>query len=416
LPVDDAKTVFLHYWFVTSTNNPKSDPVAIWMNGGPGCSSLGGALIELGPYTFTGQVHNDSGVPELMNNLNAWTTVSSVLFLEQPAGVGFSYAVNGSTHSDDYIQSQNTYGFLLNFFGAYPEYANNDFYITGESYAGVYVPTLAYRILEGNKAGKPHVNLKGIAVGNGCWGSEVGTCCGSPDSDRIAITNYYYHAMVSEQLWIDIHEECGPTFNSTSKTCRRLIRDGLSVGNIDIYDVYDVCPGDSATSALKSLRAPVGALQHVEDPVVCVDNDLSNQFLDNPEVRKAFHLENSSVTNWQDCSGIDYNSNLPDERPMYAVLIENIRVLIYNGDADACVPWVGNYEWVRSMNIPETSAWHPWQASTVDGSRSWTGGFVTEYGKNFTFLTIKHAGHMVPQYEPEAAITFYSKFLKDEEW
>jgi carboxypeptidase C (cathepsin A) len=102
---------------------------------GPGCSSIGGFLTELGPFTFTGE-KDSTGVPLLQPNPYGWTTVSSVIFLEQPAGVGYSYAVNGSNASDDFIQSQNTYGFLLNFFKAYPEFSKNDFFLTGESYAG----------------------------------------------------------------------------------------------------------------------------------------------------------------------------------------------------------------------------------------------------------------------------------------
>ena len=67
IPVDDAKTVFLHYWFVTSTGNPTTDPVAVWMNGGPGCSSLEGFLTELGPFMFTGQ-RDSTGLPTLTDN------------------------------------------------------------------------------------------------------------------------------------------------------------------------------------------------------------------------------------------------------------------------------------------------------------------------------------------------------------
>ena len=107
IPADADNTVFLHYWFVTSTGNPATDPVAVWMNGGPGCSSLEGFLTELGPFQFTGE-RDSTGLPLMRDNPYAWTTVSSVLFLEQPAGVGFSYSVNGSTRTDDWIQSQNT--------------------------------------------------------------------------------------------------------------------------------------------------------------------------------------------------------------------------------------------------------------------------------------------------------------------
>jgi hypothetical protein len=161
--------------------------------------------------------------------------VSSVLFIEQPAGVGFSYATNGSITSDDYIQSQNTYGFLLSFFAAYPEFSKNQFFITGESYAGIYVPTLAYRVYEGNMAGKPYINIAGAAIGNGCWGDAVGTCSGSPDSDRIALTFYHGHSMIAQSRWDSMIAACGEGFNSSSNECsaeKGAAFDG--VGNIDV--------------------------------------------------------------------------------------------------------------------------------------------------------------------------------------
>jgi carboxypeptidase C (cathepsin A) len=302
---------------------------------------------------------------------------------------------------------------MLNFFKAFPEYASNDFYISGESYAGIYVPTLANRIVMGNAAGNAKINIKGIAVGNGCWGSEVGTCSSSSDANRYAVELFKGHSMIAQSTYADIIATCGPMMNGTSQDCQSLINNALSnVGNIDVYDVYDTC--NDGLAASKNLRAPASSVEHLKDPVTCLNSDLGRKFMDNAAVRKAFHLENATLSEWTTCYSIDYTSNLPDERPMYAELIKNIRVLIYNGDADSCVPWIGNYEWVRSMNIPETNAWAPWMVNYE--SRSWTGGFVVDYGTNFSFLTIKHAGHMVPQYEPEAAITFFSNFIQNKPW
>ena len=380
LPVDANQTLFLHYWFVTSSGDPSKDPVAIWMNGGPGCSSIGGFLTELGPFSFTGET-DSTGLPTLQDNPYGWTTVSSVLFLEQPAGVGYSYAVNGSMTSDDFIQSQNTYGFLLNWFKAFPEFSTQDFFITGESYAGIYVPTLANRIVDGNAAGMPYVNLKGIAVGDGCIGNSVGTCGDGPDGLQIEFDLFYGHGMISQTAKESVYALCG-NWIDISQDCENAAYNAIgNVGNINIYDVYDTCPGFSSSSLRKKshpalggkpvMHAPNRVLsEHVEDPVYCIP-DGSSDFMNNDAVKKALHVDKAPVSTWSDCSGIDYTDNLVSLLPTYPKLISNMNVLIYSGDADACVPWNGSYNWTRNLGFEETLPWQPWMVSAE--GRSWTG-------------------------------------------
>ena len=139
----------------------------------------------------------------------------------------------------------------------------------------------------------------------------------------------------------------------------------------------------------------------MNDPVQCLNAELGRMFMNAPAVRKAFHVDNSSLTTWEVCYNIDYTATIPDEREMYRTLIANMRILIYNGDADACVPWVGNEEWTRSMAYPVSEPWRPWMVQYED--RAWTGGFVVSYGQNFSFLTIKHAGHVRAQHSTAQA-------------
>ena len=114
-------------------------------------------------------------------NPNPWQRglTGSVL---RGAGVGFSYCDYDNCTASDTSTAIDNHGVLKAFFKGFPEFAKNDFYITGESYAGVYCPTLAEQIMNDpdNK-----INLKGLAVGNGCWGSKVGLCAFGADMDRI---------------------------------------------------------------------------------------------------------------------------------------------------------------------------------------------------------------------------------------
>ncbi len=85
-------------------------------------------------------------------NPYSWNLNANVLYLESPAGVGFSY---GKT-ADDLIANDTTTArdnlvAMRMFFDKFPQFRRNDFYISGESYAGIYIPTLAKAILDFNE-------------------------------------------------------------------------------------------------------------------------------------------------------------------------------------------------------------------------------------------------------------------------
>jgi serine carboxypeptidase-like clade 1 len=121
----------LHYWLVESESpTAKTDPVVFWFNGGPGCSSLDGYFYEHGPFHVIEPVDNTSAVPPLYLNPNRWSQVANTVFLESPAGVGFSYADTpaGTIHNDT-STAEDAYAALTVFFEGFPEYQANDFYL-----------------------------------------------------------------------------------------------------------------------------------------------------------------------------------------------------------------------------------------------------------------------------------------------
>ncbi|MFQ6655163.1 hypothetical protein Gotur_025840, partial [Gossypium turneri] len=134
--VDSKAGRALFYYFAESPNNSSTNPLVLWLNG-----------------------------------------VANVIFLESPAGVGFSYSNTSSDyqHTGDKSTARDAYTFLINWLERFPQYKTRDFYITGESYAGHYVPQLAYTIfLNNKKANQTLINLKGIAVGNGWIDDHTG--------------------------------------------------------------------------------------------------------------------------------------------------------------------------------------------------------------------------------------------------
>ena len=170
---DGSQGAMLHYWLTLSENKPATDPLVVWLQGGPGCSSLFGLLYENGQFRFSGETDNSTGLPTLVQNPYAWTKVANMLWLEQPVGVGFSYCLSDNC-TCDYEGCPfgiDAYGFFVNFFKGYPELSKLDFHISGESYGGVYVPYVADSVLMGNQqGGNQKVNLKGILIGNGVGG------------------------------------------------------------------------------------------------------------------------------------------------------------------------------------------------------------------------------------------------------
>ncbi|PNX90791.1 serine carboxypeptidase 20-like protein, partial [Trifolium pratense] len=113
------------------------------------------------PFNFEKPVTKEA-LPKLHVNPYSWSKVSNVIYLDSPVGVGFSYSKNVSDYNTgDAKTASDTHTFLLRWFELYPEFLANPLFIAGESYAGVYVPTLADKIVQGIEAGtKPKLNFK----------------------------------------------------------------------------------------------------------------------------------------------------------------------------------------------------------------------------------------------------------------
>ena len=186
----------------TSTGNPTLDPLVLWLNGGPGCSSLGGGwMSELGPYypTSTGA---------LVPNPHTWIKSANIIFVESPAGVGFSYFNSSADISmDDARTAADTRTFLLGFLARFPGFAGTELYLTGESYAGHYAPQLAAEILKGN-AGKAqgapgYINLEGMAIGN-AWTD--------PTLDTLGVMQHWLgHSHISTATYNAVLANCNFT-------------------------------------------------------------------------------------------------------------------------------------------------------------------------------------------------------------
>jgi len=440
----------LFYWFVESQNKPATDPLVLWLNGGPGCSSLGGFLSENGPLT----VNTDGATLRL--NPNAWNQIANVIYLESPAGVGFSYSKTPSDYNTGDVQTANdALAFLQQWLTEYPQYQSNPFWITGESYGGHYVPELAQTVWKANSAGgNPRINLVGFQVGN-AWTNAALDNAG-------AVFDWWSHNMISDQTYEGINKNCdfakiGPlTADAPADQCDNFVNQAnTDLASINIYDIYaDICLNQSATPRMNQAKqllrhlsrsgavTPYGEhferLQHaavvkratsskkvsqvapklgdqIPDPDPCIDIHMQ-EYLNIAGVQQAIH---AMPTAWVDCSNIvnySYQDLLSSVIPVYQWLLTNtnLRMLVYSGDVDGIVPTTGTRAWMATVNFGVVEQWRPWMDSEQQ-----VGGWTLQYSYpgskvGLTFATVRDAGHMVPWTQPIRSFDLFSRYLNNQ--
>ncbi|KAL9361309.1 hypothetical protein Peur_044094 [Populus x canadensis] len=296
ITVDEKQHRSLFYYFVEAETSPASKPLVLWLNGGPGCSSVGaGAFVEHGPFRPT--TGNN-----LIRNEYSWNKEANMLYWESPAGVGFSYSANQTFYSyvNDEMTARDNLVFLRRWFVKFPQYKQRDFFIAGESYAGHYVPQLARLIIRS----KVNFNLKGIAIGNPLL--EFNTDLNAQDHF------YWSHGLISDSTYQLLTSVC-----NNSKLMREAITGTVSSACFGVYtlvqkelsesiDPYDVTELDSVKQ--KQINNSTFVYSKLWGRVL--EYDRSN------EERPTIHVVRSLVKS-------------------------GLAVLVYSGDQDSVIPFTG---------------------------------------------------------------------------
>ncbi|KAF2873944.1 carboxypeptidase Y-like protein A [Massariosphaeria phaeospora] len=394
---DEEEDKHLFYWFFESRNDPANDPVVLWLNGGPGCSSLMGLFMELGPSGITKKI-------DLKYNDFSWNANASVIFIDQPVNVGYSYS-SGSV-SNTVAAGKDIYALLTLFFKQFPEYAKQSFHISGESYAGHYIPIFASEILSHKKR---NINLQSVLIGNGL-------------TDGLTQYDQYRPMACGEGGWPAVLDEstCQSMDNAYPR-CASLIQ-----GCYDSESVWSCVP-----ASIYCNNAMIGPYQRTGQNVYdvrrpCGDNDLCYdeidwiaKYLNRPEVMQAVGAE---VSSYEGCN-FDINRNFLLQgdwmKPYHRVvpgLLEQIPVLIYAGDADYICNWLGNKAWTEALEWPGQKEYK--KAATEDLLLGGKGEKIGDYKSsgNFTFIRLHAAGHMVPYDQPAASADMLKRWLAGEFW
>ncbi|KAG2322491.1 hypothetical protein Bca52824_015704 [Brassica carinata] len=379
--VGEEEEVQLFYYFIKSERNPEEDPLLLWLTGGPGCSSIHGLLFENGPLTMKFELYNGT-LPTLVSTTYSWTKTSSIIFLDQPVGTGFSFSTQLVDPPSDSGEARRIREFLHKWLGKHEEFISNSFYIGGDSYSGKVVPPLVQEISKGIYQGyKPTINLQGYLLGNPVTEFELDWNSRIPFAHEMAL--------ISDELYESLKRICKGKYVNVDPGNTECLK------HIEEYNKYTktVNPFLISQPACETETPDCFKYRHL----------LATYWANDESVRKALQINKESIGRWIRCNlDIPYSYDIISSVPYHVDnSIDGYRSLIFSGDHDLGVPYLGTQAWIKSLNYSVIDAWRPWMINRK------LAGYTRTYANNMTFATIKGGGHTA-EFKPEesSAIDF----------
>ncbi|CCU81548.1 cpdS/carboxypeptidase [Blumeria hordei DH14] len=411
----------LYFWFFPSSNADASDEILIWLNGGPGCSSLEGLLQENGPFLW------QYGTYKPVPNPYTWTKLTNVVWIDQPVGSGFSRGTPTAKNEED-VAAQFS-GFWQNFVDTF-DLRGRKIYITGESYAGYYVPYIADAFLNHNDT--EYYNVQGTMI----YDPSVTTSVVDNQIPAVAFVDYWHNLMpFNETFMTQLHNmsaSCGyddflqkyltypplaplPQFQDlpgtdqngeTLKECDVFSSIYSEIFLInpcwDVYQVATTCPAlwDVLGYPASSAYLPEGA----------------SIYFNRTDVQKAI---NAPIGQWAECSSKNVfvgggDTSLPSGVSVLPGVIERSkRTIIAHGDLDMVLIANGTLLMIQNMTwggaqgftsqprdpfyVPHYTTQNP-KVASASGIMG-----ITHTERGLTWIDQRLSGHMVPQYQPSSA-------------
>ncbi|KAF1989073.1 alpha/beta-hydrolase [Aulographum hederae CBS 113979] len=421
----DVGNKHLFFWYFESKNDEVNDPLTLWMNGGPGASSIIGLFAENGPCLINkygnGTDYNPFG----------WSEKTSLLYVDQPAGVGLSYLDEGEPVVDNsFVSATDMHVFLQIFISkVFPEKEKVPFHISGESYGGHYIPILGSLIVQQNTLypKRPQVPLKSVLIGNGyvspidtAYGYWETLCTTKPGVKEPVFNETRCDIMASQMpRCMEITRICyshpdPAVCMAASTVCWNGVTgwyDGESYkggrNRFDITkpcDVDDICYKEALLIEDYINSKPVWS-------ALGVPSTVKNYTAEAYDVANAFELTGEII--------------LTTQPQVLYLLDKHIDVLFYQGNLDLACNTAGTLRWANNMPWKGQTEFtskdlKPWKAMR-DGEEVEVGTFKEVYIRmhdgdekktRFAFVTIDGSGHMVPMDQPEVALQMLNTWME----
>lgn len=395
-----------HYYFWKHLDKHKVDRnhnrTTFWLNGGPGCSSMDGALMESGPFRINDNLH-------VTYNQGSWHRLSDMVYVDQPGGTGFSYTDN-IDHDLDQV-SLDFMRFLQKYFEIFPQDRANDIYLAGESYAGQYIPYIAEAILRHNQEDLVVYNLKGLLIGNGWISPNEQSALYVPFSVKaglLSATNPHMSAILKEQercqeIVSKIDAATGADtvpqlhdFETDTTTCEGILTliinatlDPTASKSQQCINVYDYTLRDETPACGMMWPPDVSALA---------------LFLREDEVMDNLNLKQKN--RWTECDArvgrtLKARNSIPSIR-LFPRLLEQIPIMLFNGEHDIICNTMGvdsmvlKLKWGGQTGFSENLPPVEW----IHANKS---AGIIKSERNLTVITVYNASHMVPFDKPDVS-------------
>jgi carboxypeptidase C (cathepsin A) len=370
----------------------------------------------------------EDGAQNFTFNDWAWNNNANMFYIESPANVGYSVCedLDECQWTDANSADDNLAAVLYLLQSKFTALQNNDLYISGESYAGIYVPQLMLRldkfINETKPTGKWIPNLKGMMVGNGVTNWKY-------DCTPAYFHMGYYHGLVSDELFNNVNANCDLSYIDSpnppvlSAQCQTWMDKFNSlVTLVNVYDIFGKCyknpsihrkingmklqevsdaaPAQSEVRGLTSEKYTPFLKSKNPLSVVppCVYAEPILEYFNNQTIKDALHISPKAAAKWDLCAdAFNYTGAQNATQWIYPILKGRYRMLKYSGDADGAVPTFGTQGWINELNWEVKEQWRPYYITNMYGQQ--VAGYVEVRDGGFTFATVHGAGHMAPQFK-----------------
>ncbi|SCZ93705.1 BZ3500_MvSof-1268-A1-R1_Chr6-3g08833 [Microbotryum saponariae] len=396
------------FWFFESrSKNPAKDPLVLWLNGGPGCSSSTGLLFELGPCSITDEGKNTTW------NKYSWTESANVIFLDSPINVGYSKGSKTVANSQD--TAKDVYAFLQLFYEKFPKFSKNDFHVTGESYAGTYIPNIASVIFNNNKnldltkSKSIHIPLASMAIGNGLtdtytqFASIPTFSCGGgihePIFDEQTCASLQSKVDTCQRLTPYCYKApsrftCVPATLACWQTAGPIQSSGLNP-----YDITKKCDRDGEDGPLCYKQ-----MQWIET------------YLNQAEIRKELGADPDTPftsCNMQINQAFTFNGDVAHNTAALIpeMLEAGIKLLVYAGDRDFMCNYIGNLDWTLALLWSGQAEYNQAKLHNFTMPNGHAAGLTKSYG-GMTYMQVYEAGHMVPYDKPKEALEMITRWMQ----